>query len=198
MVGIAERMAEGDGVVRAEVERLAARGSAGAQYNLGLIYANGWDVHRDEFESTRWYRHAAEQGCDRAQFNLALVLDQGPLPLRDRVEAALWYSRAAERGDPVAMGNTGLCYLVGRGVPQDVDEAFTWLTSAVALGNTSLRPAQELALAAINTGWLPETPGIRSLFVHRPRTRLCRLCRCDRVACQADCPENMPASIQHA
>ena len=38
---------------------------AGAQFNLGVMYANGRGVLKDEAEAVRWYRLAAEQGRRR-------------------------------------------------------------------------------------------------------------------------------------
>src|SRR6266849_2001584 len=58
---------------------LAERGNREAEYNLAVMYANGWGVPRDEAESNRWYRRAAEQGDASAQ---ALVGGR-PRGLRD-------------------------------------------------------------------------------------------------------------------
>jgi TPR repeat protein len=45
--------------------------SAGnAQYNLGMRYAQGRGVTKDEMEAVKWYRKAAEQSKATAQFNL--------------------------------------------------------------------------------------------------------------------------------
>ena len=49
---------------------LRIRVDAGAQFNLGVMYANGEGVLKDEAEAVRWYRLAAEQGHAAAQFNL--------------------------------------------------------------------------------------------------------------------------------
>ena len=43
-----------------EWQPLAEQGYAGAQYNLGLIYANGKGVTQDYKEAVKWYRKAAE------------------------------------------------------------------------------------------------------------------------------------------
>ena len=49
-------------------DRLAAeQGNANAQFNLGLMYANGEGVPEDDAEAVRWYRLAAEQGNANAQ-----------------------------------------------------------------------------------------------------------------------------------
>ena len=38
-----------------------------AQYNLGVMYANGEGVAKDDEESVKWYRKAAEQGLAAAK-----------------------------------------------------------------------------------------------------------------------------------
>ncbi|MBM3522441.1 MAG: SEL1-like repeat protein, partial [Alphaproteobacteria bacterium] len=45
---------------------LAEQGNAYAQYNLGVMYDNGWGVAQDYAEAERWYRLAADQGNARA------------------------------------------------------------------------------------------------------------------------------------
>ena len=44
-----------------EWKPLAEQGDAVAQYNLGLMYKNGWGVTQDYAEAVKWYRKAAEQ-----------------------------------------------------------------------------------------------------------------------------------------
>ena len=43
---------------------------------LGLIYATGQGVAKDDAEAARWYRMAAELGMAEAQFNLGIELRQ--------------------------------------------------------------------------------------------------------------------------
>ena len=50
--------------------RGAEQGDADAQFNLGVMYAEGEGVARDDAEARRWYRKAAEQGHADAQHNL--------------------------------------------------------------------------------------------------------------------------------
>ena len=81
-----------------------ARGGndAGAQNELGLAYAEGADVGKNEAEAVKWYRKAAEQGDAPAQYNLGVMYGEGRGVGKDEAEAAKWYRKAAEQGYPNA------------------------------------------------------------------------------------------------
>ncbi len=44
-----------------ELKPLAEQGQADAQYNLGLMYSNGWGVVQNYKAAVKWYKLAAEQ-----------------------------------------------------------------------------------------------------------------------------------------
>ena len=46
---------------------LEEKGSAQAQYNLGVCYENGEGVEKDTSEAMKWYRIASEQGHKDAE-----------------------------------------------------------------------------------------------------------------------------------
>jgi len=54
---------------------LADKGEAWAQFNLGVIYANGQGVPQDYVEAIKWYRLAAAQGNVNARYNLGVIYD---------------------------------------------------------------------------------------------------------------------------
>ena len=85
-----------------ETKRLAERGLAFAQVNLGLMYDNGEGVPENDAEAVRWYRLAAEQGYASGQYNLALMYDLGEGIPEDDAEAVRWYQLAAEQGNASA------------------------------------------------------------------------------------------------
>ncbi|MDD6910817.1 tetratricopeptide repeat protein, partial [Actinobacillus minor] len=58
-------------------KELAEQGDAGAQYNLGLMYDNGYGVNQDYHQAVKWYQKAAEQGVLQAQFNLGFMYEKG-------------------------------------------------------------------------------------------------------------------------
>ena len=83
----------------AEMERLGPRqGHAGAQFNLGLMYANGAGVLKDDAEAVRWYRLAADQGLAGAQLNLGNRYANGAGVLKDDAEAVRWYRPGCRTG----------------------------------------------------------------------------------------------------
>ena len=59
------------------LRQAAEQGNAAAQFSLGLMYADGEGVPKDDAEAVRWYRLAAEQGNAAAQFSLGLMYADG-------------------------------------------------------------------------------------------------------------------------
>jgi hypothetical protein len=84
------------------LQPLAERGNREAQYNLAVMYANGWGVPRDDAESNRWYRKAAEQGDASAQSLVGSAYVFGRGAPKDFVQAYLWLNLAARGGDKSA------------------------------------------------------------------------------------------------
>ena len=74
-----------------------SKGHAGAQYNLGFMYANSQGVPQDDAEAVRWYRLAADQGIARAQSNLGLLYENGEGVPQDYVQAHMWFNLSASR-----------------------------------------------------------------------------------------------------
>ena len=111
----------------------AEQGSAAAQFNLGLKYANGEGVPQDSVAAVAWYRKAAEQGHPDAQNNLGWMYANGAGVPQDDAAAVAWYCLAAEQGSASAQVSLGALYSDGgRGVPQDLVEGHTWLNLAAA------------------------------------------------------------------
>ena len=53
-------------------QQQANQGISGAQFGLGVMYANGRGVPQDYAEAMKWYRKAADQGDTISQFNLGV------------------------------------------------------------------------------------------------------------------------------
>jgi len=88
--------------------RLANDGDASAQYNLGVMYADGEGVPQDDKEAVKWYRMAADQGNATAQNNLALIYARGNGVPQDYREAYAWLSVAKANGQELAEKNLGI------------------------------------------------------------------------------------------
>ena len=118
-----------------EWKPLAGQGDADAQYNLGLMYLNGWGVPQDDKEAVYWYKLAAEQGDAKAQYNLGVMYDVGEGVPQDDKEAVRWYTLAAEQEHAKAQYNLGVMYALGEGVIKDYVYAHMWGNIASMNGN---------------------------------------------------------------
>ena len=88
-----------------EWKPLAEQGDSSAQYNLGLMYANGQGVIQDYNAAVNWYKLSAEQGDVYAQTNLGLMYSKGSGVTQDYTRAYMWSNIAALGGNEIAMEN---------------------------------------------------------------------------------------------
>ena len=127
-----------------EWQPLAEQGQALAQYNLGLLYANGQGVSKDDAQAQQWYEKAAAQGHAGAQVNLGILYDYGRGVEQDYKKAVYWYRLSAKQGNELAQRQLGLMFERGDGVPQDYVQAYMWYSLGAANGakrGTALRDA---------------------------------------------------------
>jgi len=82
---------------------LADRGDAKAQYNLGVIHANGKGVPRNYDAAVKWYRKAAEFGHAGAQFGLGSCYFLGRGVPENHVTAYMWLLLAKSGGHKKAV-----------------------------------------------------------------------------------------------
>lgn len=115
-------------------ERAAMKGDLGAQYNLGLMHANGRGTPKNPKEAIYWFRKAADAGDAGAQYNMGVMYDQGFAGDRGRLEATHWFKEAASRGHAKSQYTLGVMYLNGQGVNRDKVEGVKWLTLAADQG----------------------------------------------------------------
>lgn len=119
-----------------DVKKLAERGNAEAQNNLGYRYYNGKGVKRDYAEAVKWYRKSAEQGYAEAQYWLGLMYQWGKGVKQDYAEAIKWFLKSAEQGYAKAQYTLGISYHLGEGVKKDYAEAAKWYSKAAEQGYT--------------------------------------------------------------
>lgn len=117
---------------------LAKKDDAKAQYNVGLIYANGKGVQKDLAKAKKWYEKAAKQGNGPAQYNLAqLYHAEGESDDHGYEKAKYWYEKAVESGIMQAYNNLAALYIEGKGVKQDQQKAFELFQKAASMGDHS-------------------------------------------------------------
>ena len=102
-------------------QQLADKGSANAQLNLGIMYANGQGVAQNYAEAVKWYGLAANQGLATAEHNLALMYTNGQGVPQNYVLAYKWFSLSAAQGYTEAV--KGRDFITARMTPVEVDEA---------------------------------------------------------------------------
>jgi TPR repeat protein len=85
--------------------RAAAQGYAPAQFNLGLMYANGEGVPKDPAKAVELFQKSADQGNVDAQNNLGVMYYAGEGLPRDETKAKEWFKKAAAQGNADAQAN---------------------------------------------------------------------------------------------
>jgi len=117
-----------------EWKQAAEAGQADAQFDLGVLYAQGLGVKRDLTLAARWYRHAADQGNLEAEFALGQMYSRGWGVPRDEQDALRWFELAANGLDSDGPP-TGWATLDGYGVAQDPKQAAYWYQRAAEKGH---------------------------------------------------------------
>ncbi|MEE4121055.1 MAG: tetratricopeptide repeat protein [Paracoccaceae bacterium] len=81
----------------------ARSGNAEAEELIGVMYALGLGVERDDARAFEWYLRSAMKGHAGAQSGVGWYYEVGRgLPAPDLVRAYLWYALSAIGGDPDA------------------------------------------------------------------------------------------------
>jgi TPR repeat protein len=88
--------------------KAASQGDAGAQYNLGVMYAKGDGVPQDDATAVTYYRKAADQGHATAENDLGIMYAKGRGVPQDYVLAHMWFNLSEARGDQIAVKNRDL------------------------------------------------------------------------------------------
>ncbi|SEI37382.1 hypothetical protein SAMN05216318_10131 [Nitrosomonas eutropha] len=76
----------------------ARKGSADAQYQLGLLYLTGKGTLQDFSEASKWFILAAEQNHPLAQYELGLLYQIGQGVEMDSEKSYVWFNLAAAAG----------------------------------------------------------------------------------------------------
>lgn len=120
---------------------LANNGDAAAQFNMGVMYANGLGVDRDMGVAMDWWEAAARQLHVRAAHNLALAMLAGEPHDGSREDGEIDYPAVlrflkigADAGYPNSEYTLGKLYAEGVGVEKDARRAAELFLSASIKG----------------------------------------------------------------
>ena len=119
------------------LHQAAEKGSADAQYHLGLAYLGG--VERSSDAAVKWLQRAVEQGHGQAR----ITLDGLDIEYLRRFERVEQWITAAERGDAEAQYTLGLAYLDGTEVYRNSHEGLWLLHYAAEQEHANARIALE-------------------------------------------------------
>lgn len=88
---------------RAALWPAARSGNADAEELIGVMYAMGLGVERDDQRAFEWYLRSAMKGHPGAQSGIGWYFEIGRgMPAPDLVRAYMWYTLSAIGGDPDA------------------------------------------------------------------------------------------------
>ncbi len=121
-------------VTIANLEAGAVRGDVNAQFLLGLRYAEGRGVAKDDAKAASLVTKAAQQGLTVAEYRLGAIYERGVGAPKDLVQAKNWYERAAKGGNRKAMHNLAVLFADGTGVGQNFQEAARWFREGADYG----------------------------------------------------------------
>lgn len=125
--------------------KLAERGDAEAQYNLGLIYNKGQGVTKSRRIAIKWFKRAAEQGYAKAQTLIGYLYFQGEGVQKNYKTAIKWTNLAAKQGDIEAEKNLTIMSSHQQGNKEEAAELLKMTANnALSTEATSEEPEQEL------------------------------------------------------
>lgn len=108
----------------AEFRPAARAGNAVAEELIGVMYALGLGVERDDVRAFEWYLRSAMKGHPGAQSGVGWYYEVGRgMPEPDLVRAYMWYVLSAIGGDPDAAKSQE--EVVKKMTPEQIDHALT-------------------------------------------------------------------------
>ena len=107
---------------RAALWPAARSGNADAEELIGVMYAMGLGLPRDDVRAFEWYLRASMKGHPGAQSGVGWYYEVGRgLPAPDLVRAYMWYNLSAIGGDPDAA--ISLEEVVKKMTPEEIEKA---------------------------------------------------------------------------
>ena len=114
--------------------KLAKKGNAEAQFNIGEMYETGFGVKQDNKEARYWISRSANQKYEAAGFKL-LYWDLERKGLKGKNIAKVEeLNKMAKQGNARAQYYLGKMYAHGVGINKNSDVAIDWLNKAALVG----------------------------------------------------------------
>ena len=114
--------------------KVAEKGDAEGQNNVGFLYERGLGVSQDYEQAEAWYMMAAAQGLPSAKHNLAMLTYKGHINNKDWRKSVEWLKEADQMDFSPSTYMLGVLYMRGEGIFKDRDVAFELFKKAAKLG----------------------------------------------------------------
>ncbi|WP_303817610.1 tetratricopeptide repeat protein [Selenomonas ruminantium] len=117
-------------------EKAYEKGNKDIALRIGMFYANGQGVTKDERLADKWFKKASKKidGEDKS-FMLACMYYKGLLLPRNIEKAVTWFRIAANEGNIQAAFILGNFYYQGDEIKRDIAQAIKWLEIASRANN---------------------------------------------------------------
>jgi TPR repeat protein/uncharacterized RDD family membrane protein YckC len=116
-------------------QKAAYNGNIIAQYNLGIMYLNGFGVTKNETTAAQWFNESANRGYIQAQYSLGIMYLNGFGVTKNETTAAHWFQIASDKEYVPATYNLAWMYSSGAGVPLDIYKGSQLFQKAANLGD---------------------------------------------------------------
>jgi serine/threonine-protein kinase len=116
-------------------DQACSAGSREACDNLGVMYASGKGVVKDDAHAAALYATACNAGNALGCNNLGNIYASGRGVSKDNAQAASLYAKACADGNAIGCSNIGNYYRQGIGVEKDAAKARQFLTKGCGMGN---------------------------------------------------------------
>lgn len=113
-----------------EFEPLLLEGYAPAQYQMALIYQNGWGKNKDQSKAFELMSLAAEQNYSDALFSLSVMYTDGDVVKKDLTKAFVLMEKAAQKELASAQFNVAVMYANAQGTTKNMKKAAKWYEKA--------------------------------------------------------------------
>jgi uncharacterized protein len=115
--------------------KAADSGYVNAEDALGVLFATGRGVVKDEQRAFDLLNKAAIGGSPSGMGNLGVMYSSGFFVKEDDAKALDWYEKSIEAGNSFGLAQAGVMYFNGKGTPRDYNAAAQYFQQAADLGD---------------------------------------------------------------